>query len=139
MRKLNQRGAAAFEFCLVGGALFTLIFGIIDLGRYVLTVQSLWALANAGARAIMIDNCYVNAEIQKNTPSGCPSDPLPSNSAKQAVAPFLFAGGLTPTLNAPAAASSPITVTASLPGFTMLVPIWSASFNAPSVSTKVPF
>ena len=54
MRKLDQRGVAALEFCLVAVPLFTLMFVIFDLGRYAITMQSLRTLANAGARAIMI-------------------------------------------------------------------------------------
>ena len=42
--------------------------------------------------------CYTNAAINKTTPT-CSGDPLPSAAAKQAVAPFLYNGGLTPTLN----------------------------------------
>jgi hypothetical protein len=110
------------------------MFVIFDLGRYAITVQSLRALADAGARAIMI-NCYTDAAIQKQTPS-CSGDPLPSAAAKQGVAPFLFGGGLTPTLNA--AGGSPIIVTASQPGFTMIMPIWGTAFNAPSASTTIP-
>src|SRR6267378_1533951 len=113
MRKLDQRGVGAMEFCLVAVPLFILIFAIFDLARYAITMQSLRALANAGARAIMMDNCYVNAQIQKSAPTGCPVDPLPLASAKQQVAPFLYNGGLTPTLNVPATATSPIIVTAT--------------------------
>jgi Flp pilus assembly protein TadG len=137
MRKLDQRGVAAFEFCLVAVPLFSLIV-IFDLGRYALTVQSLWALANAGARAIMI-GCYTDAAVQKQSPTGCKGDPLPSDAAKKAVAPFLYYGSLTPTLNVPATTASPLTVTASQPGFTMLMPIWGTAFNAPSASTQIPF
>src|SRR5579863_1689116 len=138
MRKLDQRGVAALEFCVVAVAFFTLVFAIFDLGRYAITMQSLRALANAGARAIMI-NCYTSAVIQKNAPTGCTGDPLRSNAAKQAVAPFLFNGGLTPTLNVPATAASPLVVTASQPNFTMLMPIWGKALNAPSASTSIPF
>jgi Flp pilus assembly protein TadG len=141
MRRLDQRGVAAFEFCLVGAAFFTLVFAIFDLGRYAITVQSLRALANAGARAIMVgaagNACYTDAVIAKSTPT-CSGDPLTA-SQKQAIAPFLFNGGLTPTLNIPATATSPLTVTASQPGFTMLMPIWGTALNAPSASTSVPF
>ena len=138
MRKLDQRGVAALEFCLVAVPVFTLMFAIFDLGRYALTIQSLSALADAGARVIMID-CYTNAVIQKQLPTGCGGDPLPSDAKKRAVAPFLYSGGLTPTLSVPAAATSPLTVTASLPGFTMLMPIWGTTLNAPRASTKIPF
>jgi hypothetical protein len=134
MRKLDQRGVAALEFSLVAAALFAVMFAVFDLGRYAITMQSLHALADAGARAIMI-NCYTDAAIAKTTPS-CSGDPL-SIAAKQTAAPFLFQGGFTPTLNA--AGSSPIIVTASQPGFTMIMPIWGATFNAPTASTQIPF
>ena len=141
MRKLDQRGVAALEFCLVAVPLFTLMFVIFDLGRYTITVQSLHALADAGARATMVgtagSTCYTDAAITKTTPT-CSGDPLPSDAAKKAVAPFLYAGGLTPTLNTAAGAAS-LTVTASQLSFTMLMPIWGTAFNAPSASTSIPF
>ena len=44
------------------------------------------------------DHCY---DVRnKDVPTGCTGDPLPSVAAKEAVAPFLYGGGLTPTLNA---------------------------------------
>lgn len=141
MKKLDQRGMAAFEFCLVAVPLFTLMFAIFDLGRYALTAQSLRALANAGARAAMVGAvgaaCYTDASIVKTTPT-CSGDPLPSAAAKKAVAPFLYAGGLTPTLSTTTGAAA-VTVTASQSGFTMLMPIWGTALNAPSASTTIPF
>src|SRR5688500_5915169 len=98
MRKLDQRGAAAFEFCIVAIPLFILIFAIFDFGRYAITMQSLRALANAGARAMMI-NCYTTNVIENASPAGCTGDPLPSDAEKKAIAPFLYAGGFTPALN----------------------------------------
>src|SRR6516225_4526582 len=97
MRKLDQRGVAALEFCLVVVPLFILMFAIFDLGRYAITMQSLRTLASAGARAVMI-NCYTPDVMQNQSPSGCTGDPL-STTAKQNAAPFLYRGGLTPTLN----------------------------------------
>ena len=70
MRKLDQRGVAALEFCLVAVPLFILMFAIFDLGRYAITMQSLRALANAGARKMMI-KCYTPAVIANTSPSGC--------------------------------------------------------------------
>jgi hypothetical protein len=136
MRKLDQRGVAALEFCLVAVPLFTLMFAIFDLGRYAITIQSLRMLANAEARANMI-NCYTPAAIAKTSPSGCTGDYL-SVGQKQAIVPFLYAGGLTPTVNT-AAGPGALTVTASQPGFTMLVPVWGTAFNAPSAVTSIPF
>jgi Flp pilus assembly protein TadG len=137
MKKLDQRGVAALEFCLVAVPFFVLMFAIFDLGRYAITMQSLRTLASAEARAMMIA-CYTPAVIDNNSPSGCTGDYL-SNAQKQDAAPFLYAGGLTPTLNTASGASA-LTVTASQPGFTMLTPmIWGTAFNAPSASTSVPF
>ena len=135
MRKLDQRGMAAFEFCLVAVPLFTLMFAIFDLGRYAITMQSLRTLANAGARTWMINDCYVNNVMIKSSPT-CSGDPLPSLTAKNAVAPML--GGLSPTLSTSSGASA-LTVTASVPSFSMLMPIWGTTFNAPSASTTIPF
>ena len=135
MRKLDQRGIAALEFCLIAVALFTLMFAIFDLGRYAITMQSLRMLANAGARTWMINDCYVNNVIKKATPT-CSGDPLPSAAAKNAVAPML--GGLSPTLNTTTGASA-LTVTASVPSFNMLMPIWGTALNAPNASTQIPF
>jgi hypothetical protein len=128
MRKLDQRGVAALEFCFVAVALFTLMFAIFDFGRYAITMQSLRMLANAGARAVMI-----SYDATSNTYAGCTGDPL-SDAAKQDVAPFLDSGGLTPQL-----AAGALNVTASQPSFTMLIPIWGTAFNAPSASTSIPF
>jgi hypothetical protein len=150
MRKLDQRGVAALEFCLVALPLFMFMFAIFDLGRYAITVQSLRALANAGARVMMI-NCYTPTVIgttpaspwsaTNTSPSSCTGDPLPADADKQAVAPLLYNTGGPPTLNipAPAAGATALTVTASQPNFTMIIPVWGTAFNAPSASTSVPF
>jgi Flp pilus assembly protein TadG len=137
MRKLDQRGIAALEFCLVAFPFFILMFAIFDLGRYAITQQSLRALADAGARTWTIDNCYVTSALKKIAPT-CSGDPLPTTAAKKAVAPFLFAGGLSPTLST-ASGGSALTVTASEPNFSMILPIWGSTFTNPSVSTKIPF
>jgi TadE-like protein len=136
MRKLDNRGVAAFEFILAFVPLFTLMFVIFDLGRYAITMQSLRALASAGARAVMI-YCYTPDVVKNQSPSGCTGDPL-STTDKQNAAPFLYFGGLTPTLNVTSGGNN-LTVTASQAGFTMLMPIWGTALNAPSTSTKIPF
>jgi hypothetical protein len=136
MRKLDNRGVASWEFALVFVPLFMLIFVIFDLGRYAITVQSLHTLANVGARAVMI-NCYTPDVISRNSPSGCTGDPL-SDTAKQNAAPFLYFGGLAPTLGVTASANA-LNVTASQQDFTMLMPIWGGALDAPSASTTIPF
>jgi hypothetical protein len=138
MRKLDQRGVAALEFCLVALPFFLLMFAIFDFGRYAITRQSLQTLANAGARQMMI-KCYTPAVTTNTSPSGCTDIntyfPYPK---RHDAAPFLFAGGLTPTLSTASGAAA-LTVTASQPGFTMLMPIWGSALDAPSASTSIPF
>jgi Flp pilus assembly protein TadG len=138
MRKLDNRGVAAFEFILVFTALFTLIFAIFDLGRYAITMQSLRTLASAGARATMI-RCYTPDVTNNTSPSGCTDiNTYLSVAQRQNVAPFLYFGGLTPTMTAGSSGNN-LTVTASQAGFKMLMPIWGTALNAPSASTKIPF
>ncbi|MHC1943088.1 pilus assembly protein [Bradyrhizobium sp. UFLA06-06] len=136
MKRLDQRGVAALEFCLIAVPLFTLIFAVFDFGRYAITMQSLRLLADAGARANMI-SCYTPAVLASNSPSSCTSDYL-TDAQKQAVAPFLYGASLTPTVTTTAGASA-LTVTASQSGFAMIMPIWGTSLNAPSASTTIPF
>jgi hypothetical protein len=146
MRKLDRRGTAALEFCLVAVPLFTLMFVIFDLGRYAITMQSLRMLANAGARAMMI-NCYTPDAIKSQLPTDCIGDPLPSDAAKQAVAPFLYVSSpvklnialASGSNKPPPPANGALTVTASLPSFAMIMPIWGTALNAPSASTSIPF
>lgn len=135
MRKLDNRGVAAFEFILIFVPLFTLIFAIFDLGRYAITMQSLRTLASAGARANMVA-CYTPAVIAKTSPSSCTADYL---SDKQAAAPFLYRNGSSPPTVSTTAGASALTVTASQAGFTMIMPIWGTALNAPSASTVIPF
>ncbi|WP_225713089.1 TadE/TadG family type IV pilus assembly protein [Bradyrhizobium semiaridum] len=137
MRKLDQRGVAAFEFCVIAFALFMAMFSIIDLARYAITMQSLRTLASVAARTITVSDCYVNAALNKTTPA-CPSDPL-SLTQKQDAAPFLYTNGAAaaPTVSS-TVGTSVITVTASQ-NFTMILPFWGTLANAPSAYIKVPF
>ena len=138
VRPLDQRGVAAFEFCLVAVIFFTFVFAIFDLGRYVITMQSLRTLANAGARATMI-NCYTPNVTTNTSPSSCTDiGTYMTSTQMQDAAPFLYKGGLTPTLST-TSGSGLLTVTASQSGFTMLMPIWGTTLNAPSASTQIPF
>lgn len=140
MRQLDQRGVAAFELILVFVPLFTLMFAIFDLARYAITMQSLRTLANAGARANIIQ-CYtpaVTGLAPGTSPSGCTGDYL-TTAQKQGAAPFLYRNGSSsPTVSTTAGAAA-LTVTASQAGFTMVMPIWGAALNAPSASTTIPF
>jgi Flp pilus assembly protein TadG len=52
----DRRGATAVEFALIGVIFFILLLGIIDLGRYFYTLQSVRALAADAARAAMVSS-----------------------------------------------------------------------------------
>ena len=140
MLKINHCGAVSFEFLLVVVPVLLLIIGIIDLGRYAITIQSLNRLASAGARDVMV-HCYSDKVLHNKSPSECSSyTPLPVASDQQAVAPYLFGAGLTPTLViAPVGAgATALTITATQPTFTMIMPGFAA-LNGPSASTSIPF
>jgi hypothetical protein len=108
MKKLDKRGVAALEFCLVAAPLFMLMFVIFDLGRYAITQQSLQMLSGAGAR-----QCYINGLAT------CTSDPL-TDDDKARIAPLLVQPKLKVTQD------TELTVKAYQPNFTMLMPIWGA-------------
>jgi hypothetical protein len=151
MSKLDQRGVAALEFCLVAAAFFVTVFAIFDLGRYAITMQSLRKLAEAEARAMMVC-CYTPAAVNTLAPSNCPPATLPkspsgctgsylTNLQMQGFAPFLapalVAGDLAVSIQPQGSA---LVVKAQQANFTMLTPfIWPAAFNGPSASTQVPF
>jgi len=137
----DRRGTAALEFVLVAAPIFLAMFLIFDLGRYAATITSLRTLASTAARTLAI-NCYQTAKFAGSSPASCIGGhpyPFTSNSDKQSVAPFLFAGGVTPQTAVTLGASSTLTVTASLPGFTMIMPIWGTSLNAPTASVSLPY
>jgi Flp pilus assembly protein TadG len=132
----DQRGTTALEFSLIAIPFCFLLFGTFDLGLYGITMYSLHTLASETARGVMI-NCYSTDLISSQSPAGCTADPYTA-AQKQAFAPFLYAGGLTPTLVITAGAST-LTVTASQPNFTMIMPFWGTALNAPSEAVTIPF
>jgi len=138
MRKLDERGMAALEFCFVAVPLFVLMFSIIDLGRYAITRQSLNMLANTGARKLMIA-CYTPAVTANGSPSGCTNiNSYFSSTDRANAAPYLYGSG-SPTVTMTAtSASSALTVTASV-SFTAMLPIWGSALDAPSASTAIPY
>ncbi len=131
----DRSGATAMEFGIIGIVFFSMLFGIFDLGRYAVTLHSLSVLADASARAEII--CYSpNIAANNVAAAACSGDPL-STSSKQAIAPFLYLGGLAPTVQT--TGGGPHVVKASQPGFTMLMPFWPKGMNAPSTSVSLPF
>jgi hypothetical protein len=143
MRRLDRRGASAFEFCLVGAAFFILIFAIFDLALYAITMQSLRALVSAGARATMI-KCYtpnVTDASTGTTPSSCTAiDTYFPTADRPAAAPWLYPGGVADsslTLGTLVEGST-LSITASMT-YTPVIPVWGTALDAPSANTKIPF
>ena len=129
----DRSGATAMEFGIIGVVVFTMMFAIFDLGRYAITLHSLEMLAAESARAEII--CYSPA-LAGSAATTCSGDPL-SVATKQTLFPFLYLGGLAPTVTT--TTTAPRVVQASQPGFTMIMPFWPAAMNAPLVSTSLPF
>ena len=129
----DRSGATAMEFGIIGVVVFTMIFAIFDLGRYAITLHSLEMLAAESARTQII--CYSPA-LAGRPATTCSGDPL-SVATKQTLFPFLYLGGLAPTVTT--TTTAPRVVQASQTGFTMIMPFWPAAMNAPSVHTSLPF
>src|SRR5258708_38673438 len=121
------------EFGIIAIPMFLMMFGIFDLGRYALTLHSLGSLVDESARAEII--CY-SPRLATNAAVNCSGDPL-SAATKQSLVPFLYVGGLSPTVTTTAA--GPHIITASQPNFTMIIGFLPASMNAPSASIPLPF
>jgi hypothetical protein len=85
----------------------------------------------------VVIKCYSQNLIRRTSPSGCTTDPM-TTAQNQAIAPFLYLGGLTPTVSVSAGANT-LTVTASQPAFRMLVPLLGTALSAPSLTTTIPF
>jgi len=133
MRKLSNRGTAALEFVLVAVPFFILMFGVIELGRYAVTVHSLEKLAAAQARAVMI--CYSGKAHDTSPNMGACATETPFVSAAD-VAPFV--GTLTATMRNDTTAKN-ITVTAKL-DFATVMPLLSSAFDKTiEVTSTVPY
>jgi Flp pilus assembly pilin Flp len=129
----DRSGATAMEFGIIGVVVFTMMLAMFDLGRYAITLHSLEMLAAESARTEII--CYSPA-LAGRPATTCSGDPL-SVATKQTLFPFLYLGGLEPTVTT--TTTAPHVVEASQTGFTMIMPFWPAAMNAPSVRTSLPF
>jgi Flp pilus assembly protein TadG len=136
----NQSGTAAVEFALVASIFFTMLFGIVDLGRYLVTLQSLDTLVAATARAMIISCGSTNF----GKLSAACQDPLQNFTgtteypARSTIAPMLYVDNQTPQLsptspctnNVSPATGGKCVLTASMPSFTFLLPVWPQSLIA---------
>ena len=118
-------------------ALFASMLLIMDLRRYAITVQSLRTLASADARAMMIQLLHTRHNQATHHPLAVPCHYL-SGCGESNRCP-LSVCWRSHTFTEHGSGAAALTVTASQPAFTMLMPIWGTALNAPSASTLVPF
>jgi hypothetical protein len=134
----DRRGSTALEFSLIALPFFFILFGVFDIGRYAITVQSLRTLTSATGRAVMV-SCYGPNVIQSLSPASCTADPL-TTVQKQIIAPFLFVGGLAPSAPSIVAGANALTITITQTGFSMLLkPLFGTVLDNPSASVTLPF
>jgi Flp pilus assembly protein TadG len=60
----QQRGVAAVEFALIASIFFTLLFGVMEMGRILFYMNSAAEVTRLGARVAVV--CDVNAAVIKN-------------------------------------------------------------------------
>ncbi len=133
----DRRGTTALEYGLIGIPFLLMLLGIFDLGRYTITAHSLRTLADANARALTVNNCY-SWQMIRGLAVNCANADLLTTAQDQAIAPFAYAGGLTPTISVTTGVTS-LTVTVTQTGFTMVTPFWGTLLNSPSMSVIIPF
>ena len=133
MRRLDnfvgdRTGASALEFALVVPLFIALMFGVVDLGRYLVTRQELDSLASATARAVVV-NCGQAGSHAGKLAGDCAAATYGlTNTQKQQTAPFIYGTGQTPSISfscgaSPCPATGQITITASLSSFTFFLPV----------------
>ncbi len=124
----NRTGASALEFALVVPLFIALIFGVVDLGRYLVTREELDSLASATARAVVV-NCGQAGSHAGKLAGDCAAATYGlTDTQKQQTAPFIYRTGQTPSISfscgaSPCPTTGQITVTASLSSFTFFLPV----------------
>jgi Flp pilus assembly protein TadG len=78
----DRRGTTALEFGLIGLPFLLMLLGIFDIGRYAITAHSLQTLADANARALIVNNCY-SWQMIKGQAVNCTNANLLSNDRCQ--------------------------------------------------------
>jgi hypothetical protein len=127
------------EFGIIGVVMFMMVFAIFDLGRYAITLHSLEMLAAESARQEII--CY-SPSLAGLPATVCPGDPLnvqAANSSARQLFPFLYLGGLKPTVTTTVTGGAHVVHASQDPNFRMIMPFWPHSMNTLVVSTSLPF
>jgi Flp pilus assembly protein TadG len=61
--RVDQRGAAAIEFAIIGPLLFTLLLGIVEMGRMFYVRESLEYATEQGARYYMVNPAAAQSTV----------------------------------------------------------------------------
>jgi Flp pilus assembly protein TadG len=127
----DRRGATAVEFAVVGSIFIMLVLGVVELGRYFITLQSARSFTQEVARSALVlanrqlangntDNCSATLTSTNITPPAS-GGTLPTITSIYAKTPFLQSGCAQPTISLACSPDRRITVTTSCP-FTFVVP-----------------
>ena len=63
---VDQRGAQLVEFAILAPLLFLLLFGIIEVGRFINTYATIWGAARDGARELTVETSYYDCDAIRN-------------------------------------------------------------------------
>ena len=117
----DRRGVTAVEFAFVGGAFIMLMLGVIECGRYYITVQSVRLITGEAARKAITQ---LNSTIVGG--SACSTGAVTGSNGVTLVNSLLT---LTPLLNSANWTTAP-SITASCPASTPALNVSSAVMNS---------
>ena len=127
----DQRGTTTLEVALIASATFTLLLGILDIGRYFIVEQSLHALLTSTARAAVVGSL--------SSGGACPSGGLTLPATLTSAVPMLDATKLCVAVStATVAGQTQTTVVAKYP-FNFVLPTWSTLDGTLSDTTTLTY
>jgi Flp pilus assembly protein TadG len=135
-----QSGLATVEFALIGALAFTVLFGVIEIGRALFVWNTLSEATRRGARLAAVcpmgDPAIARVAILSN-PGGPNTSPVVSNlSTANVTVAYLQADGVTLA----ASVTETKYVRVAIVGFqhTLLIPFVMPTITAPPFSTTLP-
>jgi len=125
----DQRGTAALEFMLIALTLLTLVFAVAGFGDVTqrqIAIQSAVRAGGEYARFFPTDETGIRSAITNALPSGWTLSGAPTVTCTCKGAPTSCSGIATGTTCNPPFL---VNVSASMPGSSIITPLWSGSFN----------
>lgn len=124
-KPFKQRGVAAVEFALIASIFFTLVFGVMEMGRILFYMNSAAEATRLGARVAVV--CDVNAAIIKTKMI---------NMLGILTAADININYMPATCNASTCESVTVSVTKN--NIQTFIPFIPLRFNLPAFSTSLP-